>query len=379
MAISEYVPVYNLLNAWQRINQESIWRFNQAAGTGAPLGECPVYIQDDREQIAEALNDAWQLFTTYLGYYPSPVWTSETIRLGGGRPYQLQRLAAKVGYLVEFGQRATSLIQASAAVTYSDTDNDGVDDTATITVASTVDVDEVQIFFRTADGAPGAADERYQIEPVSVTASGGNISIRGHRALFVKPSTIWNIPYTPTDPNFRTRNYADTASATGFLTSVDVYRVYNDTTVTGQLISDPIWTQGTDLDGNILTSADVRITDAERGRFEVRTDCSAVLNCVGPLEAVRVYYRAGYPLVNGQMDNQLLRGIIRLANANMYRKLCTFCPETADIWEQDRTPAGAAENPVATRHANNPFGLMKGQVAAWLTVLARTQPSGGAM
>ena len=93
MAISKYVPVYGLLNAWQRINREDIWRFNQAAGQGAPLGECPVYLQDDREQIAEALNEAFHLFTSYLGYYPRPLWSEETIRLGGGQPYQLQRVS----------------------------------------------------------------------------------------------------------------------------------------------------------------------------------------------------------------------------------------------------------------------------------------------
>lgn len=379
MAISEIAPVYELLNSWQRMNREDIWHFNQAAGAGAPLGECAVYIQDDREQIAEALNEAFQLFTSYLGYYPRPVWTEETIRLGAGQPWQLQRLKVKHGYLIEFGQRATSLIQAGAAITYSDPDGDGINELATITVATTVDVDEIQVFFRTADGATSAGNEQYQIEPLQISASGGTVTITGHRALFVSPALIWNIPFTPTDPNFRTRNYADTASAAGFVTSVDIYRVYNDTTTTGQLISDPIWTDGSDLSGNVLTSADVRITDAIRGRFEVRTDCAAVLTCTGPIEAVRVYYRSGYELVNGQMDNQLLRGIIRLANANMYRRLCTFCPETAEIWEQDRTPAGAAENPVATRYANNPFGLFKGQVASWLTVLARTLPSGGAM
>ncbi len=120
MAISKYVPVYGLLNAWQRINREDVWHFGQCAGQGAPLGDCTVYIQEDRESIADALNEAFNLFTTYLGYYPRPTWSEQTIRLGGGVPYQLQRLKAEHGYLIEFGQRATSLIQANVAVTYSD-------------------------------------------------------------------------------------------------------------------------------------------------------------------------------------------------------------------------------------------------------------------
>lgn len=374
MAISEYVPVHGLLNAWQRINQESIWRFGQAAGQGAPIGACDVYIQSDREQIASALNQAFSLFATYLGYYPRPIWATEQVTIGGGHPFWWQQLRLpKGGYLIEFGQRATSIIQAGAPVVYSDADGDGVNDTATITVASDVDLDEAQIFFQVADGAFEAGDERYQIEPVRITRSGANIVIKGHRALFVKPATIWDVPFSPTDPNYRTRNYADTATATGFVTAVDVYRVYNDTASVGTLNGSH--------DTQTLVNGNLEIESGERGRFRFATPCvsSLDLGCLGYLRTVDVHFRAGYPLTYGEMDNDLLRGIIRLANANMYRKLCSFCPEAAEIWQQDRFMAGAPENPVATRHANNPFGLSKGHVAAWLTVLERTSPSGGAM
>jgi hypothetical protein len=381
MAVSYTSNVYGLLNAWQRINQEGIWRFNQDAGTGAPLQDCSVYIQQDREQIAEALNTAWHAFSEYLGYFPRPVWTSETVRLGRGYPYQFQRLRASHGYITEFGQRATSLIEAGAVVTYSASGATGaINDTATLTVNTTVDIDEIQVFFRTADGALGAGDERFQIEPLRLTASGGVVTITGHRALFTSPALIWDIPFTPTDPNYQTRNFADTANgSTGFVTAVDVYRVYNDATITGQLISDPIWTRGTDLGGNILTSADVRLTDALNGRFEVRTDCSAVLACTGPIEAVKVYYKSGYPLEFGNMAGDLQRALIRLANANMYRKLCTFCPETATIWDDDRQPPGSSENPVAQRWIDNPFGTMKGQIAAWQTAYRKALVQGGVL
>lgn len=375
MAVSFTTPVYNLLNAWQRINRESIWAFNQAGGVGAPLSECGIYIQDDREQIAETLNEAWHYFVTYLGYNPRPIWHAQTIRLGAGQPYQLQRLRAERGYLVEFGQRATSLIQAGATVTYSASGALGtVNDTATITVNTSVDLDEIQVFFRTADGALAAVDERFQIEPLRLSESGGVVTITGHRALFVRPDTIWERPFQPTDPNYRERNAANTAnSSTDFVSEVDVYRVYNDDSVTGQLISDPIWTRNTDLSGNLLTSADVRITDTKYGRFEVRAECIAA--CVGPIEAVKVYYKSGYPLENGDMAMDLQRAIIRLTNANMYRKLCSFCPETAIIWEDDQMTADRA--PVAQRWVDNPFGTRKGQVAAWLTAFRKSLAEGG--
>lgn len=375
MAISESYPTRGLLNAWQRINQERIFQFNQAAGTGAPLGECGVYIQQDREQLAESLLDAWNMMTTWLGYFPQPTWYSEDVRLGKGSPWQLQTLRTKYGRFIEWGQRATSLIQAGATVTYSDPDANGVNEKATITVNGvTAAADEIQIFFQVADGAPGAGDERYQIEPMRVSVSGGVATITGHRALFVKPLTIWDVPYAPSDPNYRTRNYADTTQATGFVTAVDVYRVYNDSSVPAQILSDPLL--GWDYSSPGTTAVDAalaRSTDAQNGIFQVRFDCPG--NCPPPYpEYARVYYRSGLPLTNGQPDIGILRAIIRLANANMYRKLCTFCPDTAEIWLQDKE-----QEIVAQRHVNNPFGTKKGQVAAWMTVLSRALPKGGVL
>jgi len=260
MAISEQLLTYGLLGQWQRIVHENIWHFNQSNGSGTRNEACPVYIQEDREDVAQALNMSFHMFAQYLGYFARPIWNTERVDIGGGYPYFLQPLKLKRGgYLVEFGQRATSVIQANAAVTYSDVDGDGIDDTATITVVNATAVDEVQIFFRTADGAPAAADERYQIEPVKVSTSAGTITITGHRALFVKPSTIWDIPYDPTDPNGQTRNYADTANATGFVTAVDIYRVYNDTTDIGTLNGS--------LDTQTLTSGNLEIDNAEYGAF----------------------------------------------------------------------------------------------------------------
>lgn len=376
MAISFNYQTNGLLNLWQRTNRELIWRFNQAAGAGAPIGACPVYIQDDREQIAESLIEAKTLIEKWLGYYHRPTWAVESIPFAGGYPWQLQTLRMGMGHFIEWGQRGATLIQAGASVVYSDPDLDGVNERATITVNNVADsADEIQIFFQVADGAPSAGDERYQIEPVSVTKSGTTVTIVGHRALFVKPSTIWAIPFSPSDPNFRTRNYADTAQPTGFVTAVDVYRVYNDTSVSAQIESDPLYDPtATNLGQTVYTSTNTRITDSRNGIFEARFDCP-LEPCAPPYpEYVKVYYRSGLPLVNSQPDSTILRSIIRLTNANMYMKLCSFCPETANIWDQDRGQAI-----VAQRHVNNPFGTLNGQVAAWMTVLSLAEAQGGAL
>lgn len=373
MAISKTTQTYGLLNAWQSICTEDIWRFNQIEGDGAQSSACAVYVQDEREQIARSLRQSWDRITTYLGYFPRPIWTSEVIRLGRGRPWQLQHLRTHYGYVQAFGQRGVELIAANASVVYSDSDGDGVDDLATITVNTPVDEEDIQVFFRTADGAPASGHELWQIEPITVTSAGGTVTITGHRALFVKPATIWNVPYV--DANRRTRNAGHTSDASDFVTEVDVYRVYNDTSTQVEVIADPIFSRG-DLGGNILETGVVRLLDDVNGHFEVRIENPS---CLKYAEAVRVHYKAGMPLEFGQMNLSLLTSLIRLANTFQPNKLCTFCDQTENVWADDRRPPGTSENPVSERLINNPLGTMKGQVFAWQTVLDMMLVRGGAL
>lgn len=372
MAISKQVNTYGMLNTWPEVMRENVWRYNQITGSGVRTTACDVYIQGDREEIARALGQAWKRVAEHLRFFPRPIWTEDTIRLGRGVPWQLERLRTRWGYIEAFGQRATSLIEAGAAIVYSDADGDGVDDTATITVTTSVDADEAQIFFQVADGAPAAADIRYQIEPVTVVDNGATVTITGPRALFVQPS-VWNKPYD--DANKQTINTAVTTTAGDFVTAVDVYRVYNDTTTPVEVIEDPIFSQTTSLGSNILTTGVARILDDRLGIFEARVENPT---CLQYAEAVKIYYKAGYPLQFDQVDYVLAEAVIRLANTMMGRELCTFCDITKNHWADDRLPPGT-NNPVSARHVNNPFGTMKGQIYAWQAVMDYALPRGGAL
>lgn len=374
MAISKRVQTYGLLNAWPEIMQEDIWRFNQVTGQGSQSSECDVYIQPDREHIAVSLRKAWDRMSARLGFFPRPIWHEERLPLGKGKPWSLQTLTARYGYIEAFGQRTTSVIQAGAAVVYSDADGDGVNDTATISVTTSVDSDEIQVFFQTADGAPEAGHELYQIEPLNVVVSGGAATITGPRALFVKPSTVWNVPYEPGDPNKRNRNKASTTDASDFVTAVDVYRVYADPATAVEVIADPIHIRRTDLGGDVLETGVARLTNARLGIFEARIeDCT----CLRYAEAVKVYYKAGYPLEYGQIEPTLLDALIRLANTYQGRKLCSFCDQTENLWAEDRYPPGD-DNPATQKQAENPFGAAKGQIDAWRTVCDFALARGGA-
>lgn len=356
-----------------------IFHFNQAAGAGAPFTNdacTKVYVQPQREPIARALFNAVNKMKTYLSFWPRPIYTSEIIPLGRGTPYQLQHLQTSVGKLIKFGQRATSLIQSNVTIAYSDADGDGVDDLATIQVTTGIADDEIAIFFRTADGAPASADERYEITPITVTSSSGVVTITAPRAYFVKPNDFWHIPWDKSDPNKREENDATTTNVLHFVATVDVYRVYTDTTTPLQVVSDPIHTQTSQLSQSLATTGVARIVDAELGLFEARVESCA--GCQGPIESVRVFYKAGEALQYGRMEAELEEAILRLANTLMPEQPTTLCQPAWEKWSQDRQPM-RRDNvfTMQEKDLGNPFGLLQGQVNAWHVVQERKITRGG--
>lgn len=375
MAISADYDSHLLLNAWQRRMEESIFKFNQIVGSGTPVGPCPVYIQPDREMINDALIQAVEIMSSPLGFYPYPrYFTDERLAFGGGWPVSLEQLRTQNRYLQALGQRATTVIQAGAAVAYSDADNDGFLDTATITVNTTVAAGEIQVFFQTTDvdGFAGidatAADPRWRIEPVKISAAAGVATIKGHRALFVHPETVWAVPLD--SPNFTDKHAGDNTQPTDFVTAVDVYRVYTDPTNAIQILADPIWVGTSGLDTFNTTNAVMQIVDGPRGIFRARVPGCVTLDCIGPPELVTFNYLAGYPLSNGNIDRELEWAIIHLANTLMPpNPLCSWCDATKNLWTND--------NIVIEGQEETPFGRMYGQVAAWRVASGKGAGRGG--
>lgn len=382
MAISASLKNYRLLNAWPRVMLENITTFNQIAGKGAPLNaNCEVYVKPDRETIARALDASYKKISRLLAYVPAPDWFTDTISLGRGIPTRFeyfQTHSADTGgswMIQEFGKKATTLIQAAAPIVYSDVGGYGVFNTATVTVpmGALTDTDEVQIFFTVTDGAPGAADPRYQIEPAVVTTDGlGNFVITADRSLFVKLS-IWAAPYVVTDPNNQTPNAADNASASpDFVTTVDVYRVWTDPTTQIEVL---------DWNNAVIGTFDGVIVNGDLGLFTFHNDCwSTLLSCCcnRPVR-LRVNYRAGLPLVNGYMDAELEDAIVRLANTLMPVELCPMCAPTKNSWEQDRSPAVRDRVAIVTQvAAQNAFGYVTwGAIYAYQTAVDRRIVAGG--
>lgn len=372
MAFSNF-DTYKLLDYWRMFMLEDVWRFNQILGRGVPVLPTPVYIQQDRDMISRALTSAANKMAVNLRYPVVPTWIHETIQYGAAFPQGNQPLQLKYGHVQEIGRRASELIQAGVAVSFSAVGGLGVDDLATVTVNTTYDADEIFLFFQTADGAPTQLNENWQIygENVTVTKVGNVATITAPRALFVSPNLYVKRPYENPNQNVTEINAADTINPADFVTLVDVGRVYADTSSAVQFVSDPRYDCSNSCTDNVRNGC-ARLVNAELGLVQMRSTDNCA--CYGYPQYVRIWYRAGYPLdtVTGLPDTELLEATVRLANTIMPRKSCPICDVAYDSWYRD-----SEQEVLAQAYVNNPFGTKHGQAEAWRVCNHRALGEGG--
>lgn len=359
------VQTLGLLNAWQRRMFVDIWRFNQLDGQGVRLPQIgqahPVYIQYERDYIANALAQAIDKATEYLGFPPAPMWIEdEIVTVDCDLRWNAQTLSTRWGHIQQFGKRAISLIDDDVTVTYTDANDDGLDETATITVTTSHPADEIEVFFRVADGAESAGSAYWRIEPLTVTKSGSTATITGHRALFAHPLNAWMGEYNTTVPIAKASG--DTADADKFVTQVDVYRVYADATEAVQLLLNPAVVGAT----NAVVNATAHVQDSFMGHFTAYTADGQTAPGMQPV-TLRVSYKAGLPLVNGQMVRALEIPLIKYANTLMAQQP-TLEGAALTMWaearkERDPTAYEAWYPP--------PFGLTNAGTELWAAVQAR--------
>lgn len=186
-----------------------------------------------REDLAVALRQAEDLVITLLGFSPVPMWVESEEKIVQ-KPYaveltnlrslnsrmQYKSIRANLGYVIEAGLKTKALIQASAAIVYSDADGDGYNELATVSVATTVtSTEQIHVYF------PGeAGDDRWEIRPIDVSIAGGTATITFSRFLVPLPD-LWIQDPPESDPVWRD---IDGDVIGNFLTVVDVYRVYTD-------------------------------------------------------------------------------------------------------------------------------------------------------
>lgn len=351
-----------LLNRWPLVMNEDVWRFNQILGAGVRMPQGSVaqaYVQYERDYIADSLQAALTQTADALGYPPAPMWIQdEYITLDPEYHWTAQQLVTKFGHVIEFGKRTTTLISADAPLAFSDANGDQVDDTVTITVTTDVSPDEIGVFYRVADGAQAAASEWWEIDGLTKTASGGVVTITGHKALFTHPLNVWANSYTSDD--WSVKATGDTQDPASFVSAVDVYRVYADATSAVQLISSSRYSSAP------VTDVTATLLDSDYGLFKLYAGDNQGDPDNYP-HAVKISYRAGLPLTNGRIQPRLETAIIRYANTIQAQPPALSDRPNA-MWIEDRKVSDLLTR--ADANSMQPFGITVGGHHLWQIVRA---------
>lgn len=364
------------LDRFARIIGINPLHFNQVAATASPSTLCSMPItqyawQDSdrvgREEIAFALREAENTIGAWLGFDVAPRWNAEEHLhmpqpFGGRSSWQSYGYRPSVqtskGYVITGGQEARSLIQAGVAVVYSDADGDGYKETATITVATTVtEEDEIAIYYPGKSGA-----NVWEIRPlVSVTIAAGVATIVARRE---------QMPLESLQEAF-TAESIDGDDDANFLTTVDVYRHYNDPSVQAKFLWENITCE--DGTGFPLQLGFFNIRDHRNGVIIPRAgdwvaaDIDFTLKTWAechPPDHIHVWYKAGW-----EGSPELERIVCLYALALIDRPICG-CDSLNHVglyWREDLSElvGGGSRFQIGKRVQDNPLGTTRAAVEAW--------------
>lgn len=342
-----------------------------------------------REDVAMAIYHAEQDIKRALRASPALEWeVEEEHHEIPTYPSKATLVQTDYGMLVAPGRRAVSLIDADAAVVYSDPDSDGWDERATITVATSVtDVREIKVYY-----AGHAGAQEWEIRPLrTVTLSGGNAIITIDAWELIDPD-LWE--QYPTSTDFAGYDVTDSGN---FVTAVDVYREYNDTTLAGVNFLPS-------SDGYLCcggSGCDICSGGTYDGCFSIRNGRQGFVNVFAatygengwaraypdnwrPTARVKLNYYAGYQdrayLNRASLDplsQYLAEAIVWLSVARLPSAVCS-CNNVRERVEElqkdaSRMREGSQASPIYARFTTqdiftNPFGMKVGEVRAWQQV-----------
>lgn len=396
------------LDRWSEILGIDPRHFNQVTTTARPVNLCSnVWKQYPwqetgqlgREDVARAIAMAERQIEDDLKYRLIPTWevdershlfkpafpdvVSITSLDARGFPRAVE---TRFAHLVSGGIEAKTLIEAGAAVVYSDLDGDAYPETATITVNTTVtDPEEIAVYFPGENGR-----DEWEIRPLndpltrrrSVSISGGVATIVIAREQLVDPD-LWNA----LDPTAVNGNVDS-----NFLSTVDVYRHFNDPQQQVTLMWSPrpnLCDCGSTTCPTCAHSTQTGclvVNDYRRGSFHFRpatwnaTDeqfDSASFAVNRNPDNLRLWYYAGFrdmsmDAPNLEMDNQLEFAVAYLSLTLMRRSLCDcnniqelFRSMNQDLALNLSTDAGSESFQLNDRVLSNPWGTKRGAVLAW--------------
>jgi hypothetical protein len=289
-----------------------------------------------------------------------------------------------------------------AAVALADANNDGLIDTFTATIATTVtDTSQITAYFASADRWDDQAPlDAWQIRPISVSISGGQATIRGN---------VWQIVRPELYADLTSRRYYDPADTTIYADSLTIYREYINpdgltvddcqSTLLWETNPWPYWCFGSGAtytpnasDPAAIGKAIARcgIRDAANG---IVTPDSAIYDSAAgewrrvwwqagyEPDRVQVRYLAGLPLVNNQMDRTWQEFVTYLALAELEGPICACESVRARLhhWQFDLARTSGANDEayaISTADLDNPFGTRRGHIHVWRRVKDNQQLTG---
>ncbi len=368
--------------------------------------------------VMQAIEDAEKKLTQYLGYSPAPHYTTETRAWpvsdgpwgSDGRWLDMQLNEEEIRAI---GVETFTAISASAVVTYSDTDGDTIDDTFTVSAATSItDVSQIAVYFSAGDrfngwGSSTAIGARWRVLPVQVTISAGTVTVKGPKQLCVKPlkyEGVVNIGANGLDP----------ATAANFVTTLDIYQRYtatdgntistsqgvitwetrpshgwwcccdgcSTTTSFGSSPYDPAATANAVARVGVRDMRHGLLTPAEAAYDSTTLTWSALdwSVCAEP-DRVSLRYLAGWPLgSDGQMQEPFRTIVARLAAAELSRPVCGCDAANRELyhWQFDisQTARGDELFGISQENLNNPLGTRRGHIQAWKFIMDQQQLTG---
>jgi len=353
-----------------------------------------------RDDLRRAIERAEEMLFNLLNYRVAPQYI-ETKPLPWPRFYEanmvrwqdMDATGRRVAMLApEFHIQAMGIEQLTAiglntALVFSDEFNTGFDDTFTITLPTTVtDVSQIAVYFSAAERFDDTRTiDRWRIEPLSITISGGNVTIIGRRWLIVRP-ILYEAP---------TLNAINPTNAANFATTLDVYqRTTNGDGATTDTCQATLvyetsdcggWGAGFCCDplngstdpgtvGYVIARAGIRsrelglITPAQAA-YNASTGLWSSGCCYVEPDRVILRYLAGYPLERGQMAQRWKQATTMLAAAELKRRVVA-CRETNERLH-DLQLDMALQSTETERYQrsqadlDNPFGTRLGHIQAW--------------
>lgn len=363
-----------------------------------------------REDVAQAIAQAESDIEKHLHYRLLPSWEVDewqpTVR--PTRPELLnlsvtdlrgfgQLVKADWGHLVSGGIRASTLESVGEAVAYSNEDGDDYDEVATVTVTVDAARDPCELHVYVPVSNPmvqTGGEEQWEIRPISVSITSTTATIRFRREQAVLPQLQLDLVPPTDDSHLRG---VDGSVDANFLTTVDVYRVYNDPQRQVQFLWEPFGCttcggtgcescaystqEGCLIARGALRQSMLVYRPATWNSTTLEFDAAGWATGRQP-DALRLWYYAGQRNKSFGCPTQVMSGdwerIVAYYAASLLDRAVCECNNVhawVDHWRRDLRIPGEEGLQISQADLENPFGTRRGAVQAWHRVVGE----GGAM